>query len=103
MDTNTVIDRKLIGNPLPNSFQNPLSRRGKGERTERKVRLQTSPPIEEDTKQEEPKEIEETEEREPSTPKTSINTFDFAAPIQVGRGRPKNPKAQKQKRRGKTT
>ena len=28
-DTNKVIHRKLISNPLPNSFQNPLSRRGK--------------------------------------------------------------------------
>ena len=28
-DTNSILHRKLVSKPLPNSFQNPLSRRGK--------------------------------------------------------------------------
>ena len=28
-DTNRILHRKLVSKPLPNSFQNPLSRRGK--------------------------------------------------------------------------
>ena len=41
-DTNKTIHRKLISNPLPNSFQNPLSRRGKtgGHQTENLPRNQ---------------------------------------------------------------
>ena len=46
-----------------------------------------------------PVEIEETEEQEPSTPNTSVDTlddrFDFAAPIQVERGRPKGKRKAK--------
>ena len=67
--------------------------------------MQTSPPIEEeDTEEKEPEEIEETEEQEPSTPNTSIDTlnvsFDFAAPVKIGRGRPKPPKNTKTITRG---
>ena len=64
--------------------------------------------VEEDT-EEEPDEIEpeETEEQDPSTPNTSIdtldNSFDFAAPIQVGRGRKKQPQSTKTNTTGKTT
>ena len=36
-DSNKVIHQKLLSNLLPNSFQNPLSRRGKQERTRRKI------------------------------------------------------------------
>ena len=31
-DTNKTIQRKLISKPLPNTFQNPLSRRGENRR-----------------------------------------------------------------------
>ena len=55
-----------------------------------------SAPTKEDTVEEEPKELEETEDQDPSTPNTSIRTlddsFDFAPPIHIGRGRPKQPK-----------
>ena len=96
---NEIIHRKLISNPLPNSFQNPFSRRGENRRgPDGKFAQKPSPPTEEDT-DEEPEEIEETEEQDPSTPNSSIDTlddsFDFAAPIQIGRGRTKQPKSTK--------
>ena len=86
-DTNKVIRRKLVSKPLPNSFQNPLSRRGGNRRgPDGKFAIHTSRLIEEDTEEEELEEIEETEEQEPSTLNTSIDTlddsFDFAGPIQ---------------------
>ena len=89
-DTNKIIHRKLISKSLPNSFHNLLSRRGENRRgPDGKFATQKSPPTEEDTEDE----LEETEKQDPSTPNTSIDTledsFDFAAPTQIGRGRAK--------------
>ena len=107
-DTNKTIHRKLISNQLPNSFQNPLSRRGENRRgPDGKFAQKSAKQVEEEDTEEEPEEIEpeEIEEQDPSTPNTSIETlddsFDFAAPIQVGRGRKKQPQSTKTNTLGK--
>ena len=106
-DTNKTIHRKLISNPLPNSFQNAVSRRGENRRgPDGKFAQKSAKQVEEDI-EEEPEEIEQEkiEEQDPSTPNTSIETlddsFDFAAPIQVGRGRKKQPQSTKTNTPGK--
>ena len=102
-DTNKIIHRKLISTPLPNSIQNPLSRRGENRSgPDGKFAQKSSPQAEEEDTEEEPEEIEE---QDPSTPNTSIetldDTFDFAAPIQVVRGRKKQPQSTKTNTTGK--
>ena len=95
-DTNKIIHKKRISKPLPNSFQNPLSRRGENRRGTDGRFVQTS--IQSDSEDEEEEEEEtqtETDERRASTPtaETSVEgmetSFDFTPPIQIGRGRKK--------------
>ena len=107
-DTNKIIHQKLLRNPLPNAFQNPLSRRGENRRgPDGKFAQKSAPQVEEEDTEEGPEEIEpeEIEEQDPSTPNTSIETlddsFDFAATIQVGRGRKKQPQSTKPNTPGK--
>ena len=93
-DTNKVLHRKLVSKPLPNSFQNPLSRRGENRRgTDGRFIQMSLPSLDtEDTEEEETQ--SEQEERE-STPirDTSVEqmeeSFDFTPPSPIGRGRPK--------------
>ena len=84
-------------------FRIPYFNDGKKEKTGWKV---CNTIIEEDTEEEEPEDIEETEEQEPSAPDTSIDTLDdcfaLAVPIQIGRGRPKQPKNTKTNKPGET-
>ena len=108
-DTNKTIHRKLFSNPLPNSFQNPLSKLGENRRgPDGKFAQKSAKKVAEEDTEEEPEEIEpeEIEEQDPSTPNTSIETlddsFDFAAPIQVGRCRKKQPQSTKTNTPGNT-
>ena len=65
-DTNEIIGRKLISKPLPNSFQNPLSRRGDNTRGSdgRFTQQTTFLPINTSAEEEEEEEEEEDEEEE---------------------------------------
>ena len=98
-DTNKILHKKRISKPLPNSFQNHLSRRGENRRGTDGRFVQTS--IQSDSEDEEEEEEEtqtETDERRASTPtaETSVEgmetSFDFTPPIQIGRGRKKTIK-----------
>ena len=98
-DTNKIIHKKRISKPLPNSFQNPLSRRGENRRGIDGRFVQTSIQSDsEDEKEEEEETQTETDERRASTPtaETSVEgmetSFDFTPPIQIGRGRKKTIK-----------
>ena len=93
-DTNKIIHKKRISKLLPNSFQNPLSRRGENRRGTDGRFVQTS--IQSDSEGEEEEEEEtqtETDERRASTSTAEISvegmetSFDFTPPIQIGRGR----------------
>ena len=97
-DTNKIIHKKRISKPLPNSFQNPLSRRGENRRCTDGRFVQTSIQSEsEDEEEEEEEEGDETQtetdDRQTSTPtgETSVEgmdtNFNFTPPLQIGRGR----------------
>ena len=64
-DTNKIIHRKLVSKPLPNSFQNLLSRRGKtrGERTDGSFRCPYPHSIQRKTKKGNPSQKKITEEK----------------------------------------
>ena len=93
-DTNKTLHQKLVSKPLPNSFQNPLSRRGENRRGIDGRFIQMSlPSLETEDIDEEETETEK-EERE-STPvrETSVEqmeeSFDLTPTTPIGRGRPK--------------
>ena len=93
-NTNKKLHRKLVSKPLPNSFQNPLSRRGKNRSGIDEQLIQKSlPSLETEDIDEEETQSEE-EERE-STPITETSTeqmeenFNLTPPTPIGRGRPK--------------
>ena len=102
-------DQLIMKSPRKLKGDNPLSRpRGENRRgPDGKFAQKSSPQVEDEDTEEKPEEIkpEELEEQEPSTPNTSIETlddsFDFAAPIQVGRGRKKQPQSTKTNTPGK--
>ena len=93
-DKNKMIHKKRISKPLPNSFQNPLSRRGENRRGMDGRFVQTSIQLgSEDDEEEEDETQTETDERRASTPtgEKSVEgmdtSFDFTPPIQIGRGK----------------
>ena len=98
-DTNELIHKKRISKPLPNLFQNPLSRRGENRRGTDGRFVQTSIHSgSEDEEEEEDETQTETDERRASTPtgETSVErmdtSFDFTPPIQIGGARKKKTK-----------
>ena len=93
-DTNKILHKKPISKPLPNSFQNPLSRRGENCRGTDGRFVQTFIQSGSEDEEEEEEETQtETDERRASTRtgETSVEKmetkFDFTPPIQIGRGR----------------
>ena len=90
-DTNKIIHKKRRSKPLPNSFQNPLSRRGENRRGTDGRFVQTSVQSDSEDKEEEEEETQtETDEKRASTPtaETSVEgmetSFDFTPPTQIG-------------------
>ena len=76
-DTNKILHRKLVSKPLPNSFQNPLSRRGKNRRGIDWRFIQMSlPSLETEDMDEEETETEEEEEERKHSSKGDINRTD---------------------------
>ena len=96
-DTNKVIHRKLASKPLPNSFQNPLSRRGENRRGIDGRFIQMSlPSLETEGTDEEETQSEGEKE---STPVAETSTeqmeeeFEFTPPTPIRRGEPQSPGA----------
>ena len=93
-DTNKTIHRKLISKPLPNTFQNPLSRRGENRRgPDGRFATQTET-SETTTVEEEEKESDSGEDQTRSqaadvSMESVEANFEFTSPKQLGRGRKK--------------
>ena len=94
-DTNKRIHRKLSSEPIPNSLQNLLSRRGENRRGTDGRFIQMSLASMDTEEDNEEESQSETGERRKSTParETSIEqmdaSIDFTPPTRIERGRPK--------------
>ena len=96
-NTNKIIHGKRIRKPLPNSIQNPLSKRGENARgQDGRFSQQTAfLPIKTSAEEEEEEGQTENAEHRQSNPTPNTSTWtmetssEFSSPIQIGRGRPK--------------
>ena len=102
-DTNKTIHRKLISKPLPNTFQNPLSRRGENRRgpdgrlATQTETSETTTVEEEEKKKKKKKKKKESDSAEDQTSSQAADVsmesveanFEFPSPKQLGRGRKK--------------
>ena len=93
-DTNKTIHRKLISKPLPNTFQNSLSRRGENRRGP-DGRFATQTETSETTTVEEEEKESDSGEDQTSSQAADVSmesveaNFEFTSPKQPGRGRKK--------------
>ena len=100
-DTNKTIHRKLISKPLPNTFQNPLSRRGENRRGP-DGRFATQTETSETTTAEEEEKESDSGEEQTSSQAADVSmesveaNFEFTSPIQLGRGKKNRARAHRE-------